>query len=90
MLIKVERKLAIISNAVIAVSQSVKHELVSRYDLDPDKVHVIHNGVNVEDYQPSRDRQNIFLYIGRQTAHKGLPYLLQAFAKFCAATENMS
>ena len=82
MLIKAEKKLAIVSNAVIAVSQSVKHELVSRYDLDPNKVHVIHNGVNVHDCQPSQDRQNIFLYIGRQTAHKGLPYLLQAFAKF--------
>jgi len=82
MLIKAEKKLAIISNAVIAVSQSVKHELVSRYDIDPNKVRVIHNGVNVHDCQPSQDRQNIFLYIGRQTAHKGLPYLLQAFAQF--------
>ena len=81
-LIVAEKKLADSSEAVIAVSQSVKHELVSRYGIDPDKVHVVHNGVDVGASQPSRKRQNIFLYIGRQTAHKGLPYLLQAFGKF--------
>jgi len=81
-LIIAEKKLADSSEAVIAVSQSVKHELVSRYDLDPDKVHVVHNGVDLGESQPSRKRQNVFLYIGRQTAHKGLPYLLQAFGKF--------
>jgi glycosyltransferase involved in cell wall biosynthesis len=77
-----EKKLAESSQAVIAVSRSVKRELVSQYGLDQDKVHVIHNGVDVRKSQPSRKRQSIFLYIGRQTAHKGLPYLLRAFGKF--------
>jgi starch synthase len=81
-LIKAERKLASLSRAVIAVSKSVKHELVSRYNLDSEKVHVIYNGVNRDEYCPSRERGNFFLYVGRQTAHKGLPYLLEAFAKF--------
>jgi glycosyltransferase involved in cell wall biosynthesis len=81
-LMTAEKNLALSSKAVIAVSNSVKHELVSRYNVDPDKVRVIHNGVNVNESRPSRERRNIFLYIGRQTAHKGLRYLLEAFAKF--------
>ena len=70
-LIRAEKKLADSSDAVIAVSQSVKHELVSRYDIDPDNVHVVHNGVDMVKSQSTRERKNIFLYIGRQTAHKG-------------------
>jgi len=81
-LMNAEKNLALSSKAVIAVSNSVKHELVSRYNVDPGKVRVIHNGVNVDESRPSRERRNIFLYIGRQTAHKGLRYLLEAFAKF--------
>jgi len=81
-LIRIEKQLAEISVAVVSVSQSVKNELVARYGLAPDKIHVIHNGVNRDEFHPSASRQNSILYIGRQTAHKGLPYLLQAFAKF--------
>ncbi len=77
-----EKKLAAISDAVIAVSHSVKMQLVERYDVPARKIHVIHNGVAANQYHPSRKHQNIILYIGRQTAHKGLPYLLEAFARF--------
>lgn len=81
-LIRTERQLALMSGAVIAVSQSVKKQLVARYGIDPEKIHVIHNGVNIDLFRPSASRLNIILYVGRQTAHKGLPYLLEAFAKF--------
>lgn len=87
-LIKTEKKLASVSDAVIAVSKSVKDELVARYNLAPERVHVIHNGVDIGQFQPSHERRNTFLYIGRQTAHKGLPYLLQAFAKFVRTHEE--
>jgi glycosyltransferase involved in cell wall biosynthesis len=81
-IVKAEKKLADSSAAVIAVSRSVKHELTSKYDVDPDKVHVVYNGVDVAKAQPSRQRKDFFLYIGRHTAHKGLSYLLRAFGKF--------
>jgi starch synthase len=87
-LVLAERKLAETSDLVIAVSQSVKHDLVSRYGVDPLKVHVVHNGVDVEKSHPSRQRENMFLYLGRQTAHKGLPYLLTAFGKFARIHKN--
>lgn len=87
-LVLAEKQLAESSEAVIAVSHSVKHELVSRYGVDPLKVHVVHNGVDVGKSHPSPKRENIFLYIGRQTAHKGLPYLLRAFGKFARNHRN--
>jgi starch synthase len=81
-LISAESKLALKSKAIIAVSNSVKHELEVKYNVDPVKVYVIYNGVNPGEYRPSRVRRNTFVYLGRQTAHKGLPYLLEAFASF--------
>ncbi len=77
-----EKNLTAISDGVIAVSHSVKMQLVERYGVPSRKVHVIHNGVAAHQYHPSRKHQNTILYIGRQTAHKGLPYLLEAFARF--------
>lgn len=87
-LIAVERKLAELSNAIIAVSQSVKDELVARYGLAKEKIHVIPNGVNPEIFCPAESRENLILYVGRQTAHKGLPYLLRAFAEFSKSHEQ--
>jgi len=81
-LIELEKKLAGLSNAIIAVSRNTKNELVSRYGVAADKVHVIHNGVNLGGFQPLPKRRNMFIYVGRQTAHKGIPYLLKAFAEF--------
>jgi glycosyltransferase involved in cell wall biosynthesis len=85
-LIETERELAQRSDAIIAVSESVRAQLIAHYDVNPKKVQVIPNGVNVDEYRPSSSRENIILFIGRHTAHKGIPYLLEAFASF--AKEN--
>lgn len=77
-----ERRLARKSEAVIAVSQSVRDELIRHYGVEEEKIRVIHNGVAADQYRPSLERMNTILYVGRQTAHKGLPYLLKAFATF--------
>lgn len=77
-----EQRLALKSDAMIAVSKSVKHELVTRYGVSEEKVTVVYNAVNVGRFQPSLNREKLILYVGRQSAHKGLPYLLQAFATF--------
>jgi glycosyltransferase involved in cell wall biosynthesis len=80
-----ERQLALLSKAVIAVSNSVKRELVTRYDVPSKKITVIPNGVDVDAFKPAAKRDKVILYVGRQTAHKGLPYLIQAFTEFVRA-----
>ena len=59
--------------------------------LDPDRVHVVHNGIDSQLWQPQRDDdvvrrhgvdpdQQSVIFVGRITRQKGLPYLLRAAA----------
>ncbi|MCQ9164654.1 glycogen synthase [Arthrobacter sp. STN4] len=79
--------------AIIAVSDGMRQDILRSYpDVDPDKVKVIHNGIDVEAWQrdgkddvvrslgidPSRPS---VVWVGRVTRQKGVPYLLKAAAE---------
>jgi len=76
--------------AVIAVSAGMRADILRSYpQVDPAKVRVIHNGIDVERWRPVQDAaflQSIgmdpsrpsVVFVGRITRQKGLPYLLQA------------
>lgn len=87
-IVRKEQQLALLSDTVIAVSNSVKKELVRRYGIPKKKIAVIPNGVDVDLFRSSIKREKRILYVGRQTAHKGLPYLLQAFAEFVRVNKD--
>lgn len=76
--------------AVIAVSAGMRADILRSYpSVDPAKVRVIHNGIDVERWRPVRNpaflesvgidpaRPSV-VFVGRITRQKGLPYLLQA------------
>ncbi len=76
--------------AVIAVSAGMREDILRSYpEVDPDKVVVVHNGIEldgwVRDENPDAvralgidpDRPSI-VFVGRITRQKGLPYLLRA------------
>ncbi|WP_432825355.1 glycogen synthase [Dactylosporangium sp. CA-092794] len=78
------------ADAVIAVSAGMKADVLRAYpSVDPDKVHVVYNGIDTEQYSPDPgtdvlqrlgidpDRPSV-VYVGRITRQKGLPYLLRA------------
>jgi len=78
------------ADAVIAVSKEMRRDILSAYPkVQPDRVAIIHNGVDTDEYRPvpgtevlrehriSAERP-IVLYVGRITRQKGLPYLLEA------------
>jgi alpha-maltose-1-phosphate synthase len=81
------------ADAVIAVSAGVRKDVLDVYpSVDPDRVHVIHNGIDPEIYhrQPSSDtltRHGVdasrpyAFFNGRITRQKGLPLLLAAVLK---------
>ena len=81
------------ADAVIAVSQGVRKDVLQTYPkVDPDRVHVIHNGIDAEIYQRRDARATLARYgidtsrpyaffNGRITRQKGLPLLLEAALK---------
>jgi alpha-maltose-1-phosphate synthase len=77
------------ADGVIAVSRAMKEDVQSLYDVDPDRVRVIHNGIDPAEYRhapaPATLRRlgidpdvPIVLFVGRITRQKGILYLVQA------------
>jgi starch synthase len=85
-----ERTAVEAADAVIAVSAGMMRDVLAAYPvLSPDRVHVVHNGIDTSQYSPDRgvdvlDRLGMdptrpsVTYVGRITRQKGLPYLLRA------------
>jgi starch synthase len=81
------------ADAVIAVSRGVRKDVLDTYpNVDPDRVHVIHNGIDAEIYQRREAPATLARYgvdtsrpyaffNGRITRQKGLPLLLAAALK---------
>jgi len=81
------------ADAVIAVSSAVREDVLSCYPaVDPDRVHVIHNGIDPDVYrrQPSEETLTRFgidssrpfaFFNGRMTRQKGVSLLLAAALK---------
>jgi len=74
-------------------------DVVAAYpELDPDRVHVVHNGIDADEYAPDREtdvleRHGIDLarpsvvFVGRITRQKGLAHLLDAAAAIDPAAQ---
>jgi len=79
--------------AVIAVSGAMRDDVLRSYpDVDPAKVHVVHNGIDTELWSPSSDPDRVrelgvdpdrpsVVFVGRITRQKGLPLFLRAAAE---------
>jgi glycosyltransferase involved in cell wall biosynthesis len=75
------------ADRIIAVSQFTKDKIVQHYDVNPDKVTVIHNAVDLtstpfEDKFKTNENDRIVLFLGRLTLQKGPDYFVEA-AKKC-------
>lgn len=78
------------ADAIIAVSAGMRADILRAYPhATPEKVHVVHNGIDVTEWKPStatdvHERFGIdpgaptVVFVGRITRQKGLPYLLRA------------
>ncbi|MGP9536964.1 glycogen synthase [Brachybacterium sp. AOP43-C2-M15] len=75
---------------VVAVSAGMRADILRAYPtVDPDKVHVIHNGIDIEQWSPNPETAALtergidpeaptIVFVGRITRQKGLPYFLRA------------
>ncbi len=78
------------ADGIIAVSHGMRNDVLASYrDVDPQRVFVVHNGIDVEQYRPNPDPEVVarhgidahrpfVLFVGRITRQKGLPHLLRA------------
>ena len=80
MISKAEKTIAKVYNRFIAVSHSTKEALVKRFGLNPDKITVIYNGIDLTKYTPgSKNPRPTILWVGRIKKYKNLDHLLRAY-----------
>ena len=75
---------------VIAVSAGMREDILRAYpSVDPERVHVVHNGIDIEQWSPNPETTVLtergidpqaptIVFVGRITRQKGLPYFLRA------------
>jgi alpha-maltose-1-phosphate synthase len=80
------------ADAVIAVSAGMRADILRSYPaVDPEKVKVVHNGIDLSGWRRDEDGDAVrsigidpdrpsIVFVGRITRQKGLPYLLRAAA----------
>lgn len=80
------------ADAIVAVSRETKADVLRLFDVDPARVHVVHNGIDLDEYRavPGTDvltRHGIdpgrpfLLFVGRITRQKGIIHLVNAIPK---------
>jgi starch synthase len=87
------------ADAVIAVSAGMRTDVLDSYtNLDPDKVHVVKNGIDPDEFSPDTgtdivtalgmqlDRPTV-VFVGRITRQKGLIHLVRAAEQFDPDTQ---
>jgi len=96
---RIEAEAVATADAVIAVSDGMRADLLRVYPfVDPDRVAVIRNGVDLEVWRPRHDAAVLqahgidpdrptVVFVGRITRQKGLPYLLAAARRLPAETQ---
>jgi alpha-maltose-1-phosphate synthase len=88
----VEKTAIEMADAVIAVSESTKADVLRLFNLNPARVHVIHNGIDPAEYVSRRDAEVLrrygidpslpyILFVGRITRQKGIMHLVRAIRR---------
>ncbi len=84
----IERNTVEHADRVIAVSEEMKRDILKHYAVPEERVAVIHNGIDLEEYRPTADRNFLdaegidypyILFVGRISRQKGIFQLVEAF-----------
>jgi glycogen synthase len=77
------------ADAIVAVSRETREDVLRLFNVRPGRVHVIHNGIDPEEYRPVATRDAVIrrgidpdrpflLFVGRLTRQKGIIHLINA------------
>lgn len=94
----VERTALEMADAIIGVSSETRHDVLQLFSVDPAKVHVIHNGIDLKLYQPAQSKSALeqygidanrpyVLFVGRITRQKGIIHLVRAIKDIDASAQ---
>ena len=87
------------ADAIIAVSKGTKEDILTAYpDVNPDRIHVIYNGIDLEQYRKASESDALLkygvdptlpymLFVGRITRQKGVTHLVDAIAYMPKSTQ---
>ncbi len=85
----IEKTALAMADAVIAVSDETKRDIERLFGVDPRRMHVIHNGIDLEEYRKVDSTEALarygidlnepyLLFVGRITRQKGIIHLIRA------------
>jgi glycosyltransferase involved in cell wall biosynthesis len=88
MIYEYEKEGMLAADEIIAVSEKTKEKIVAHYGIDPNKIEVVHNAVDVPNnfsFEVNEDDPDkpykLVLFLARMAPSKGADYLLRAAAK---------
>jgi glycogen synthase len=81
------------ADGIVAVSRAMAADVQALYGVDAERVRVIHNGIDPDEYRPRRDPDRLralgvdpetpfVLFVGRITRQKGILHLVRAIRHF--------
>jgi len=85
----IEKTAMEMADALIAVSEETKEDILKHFNVNPDKIKVIYNGINLRQYKATNDTNTLdayginkekpyVLFVGRITRQKGIIHLVNA------------
>ena len=85
----IEKTALEMADAVVAVSEGTRTDILKHFDVAPEKIHVIYNGIDTEEYRavdptPALKKYGVpedepfVLFVGRITRQKGIIHLVEA------------
>ncbi|HWC98167.1 MAG TPA: glycogen synthase, partial [Candidatus Sulfopaludibacter sp.] len=95
----IERTAVDDADAIIAVSEGTREDILKAYPtVDPARIHVIYNGIDLDEYQKTADTSALVkygvdpsrpyvLFVGRITRQKGVTHLVDAIRHMPAETQ---
>ena len=89
------------SNAIITVSEHEKQRIVKRLNIDPERIHVIHNGINEKRFHTNYNERmkrsvqekyglvdEFILFLGNQSCRKNPEGAIEAYVKYATETSR--
>jgi starch synthase len=86
------------ADAVVAVSAETKADILRLFEVPEERVHIIHNGIDLDEYRPQFNpgriasygvdpEQPYVLFVGRITRQKGIVHLVNAIEHLAPGTQ---